>query len=57
MPKKPLNVVPSANGEKGRPKNVGFGIPAMPFGPPVTSVQLRRMMRTISPKAKVTMAR
>ena len=42
---------------KGRPKKVGLGMPEMPLGPLVTSVQLSRTMRTISPKASVTMAR
>ena len=56
IPKKALNVL-SPKGEKGRPKKVGFGMPEMPFGPLVTSVQLSNTMRTISPKAKVTMAR
>ncbi len=56
MPKNPLNV-PSPPAVKGSPKNVGFGILEMPFGPFVTSVQLSSTMRMISPKASVTMAR
>ena len=55
-PKKLLNVK-SPVGANGRPKNVGLGMPEMPFGPLVTWVQLSRTMRTISPKASVTMAR
>ena len=39
------------------PKKVGRGICVMPFGPPVSSNQLRSTMRMISPKASVTMAR
>ena len=55
-PKNALKVC-SPFAANGKPKNVGLGIPDTPLGPLVTSVQLRRMMRTISPKASVTMAR
>ena len=41
----------------GRPKKDGRGMPLMPFGPPVNDCQLSRMMRMISPKPSVTMAR
>jgi hypothetical protein len=42
---------------KSRPKKVGRGMPAMPFGPPVACCQFSSTMRMISPKPSVTMAR
>lgn len=39
------------------PPRVGFGMPEIPFGPPVRVVMLLSRMRMISPKPRVTMAR
>ena len=39
------------------PKKLGRGMPEMPLGPPVNWYQLTRMMRMISPKPSVTMAK
>ncbi len=46
-----------ARAAKGMPKKDGRGMSPMPAGPFVTGTQLSRMMRTISPKPSVTMAR
>ncbi|MNC86537.1 hypothetical protein D3C83_22090 [compost metagenome] len=58
-PKKLWNECPPSGGSRwiGRPKKVGRGMPDRPSGPRVNSYQLSRMMRTISPKPSVTMAR
>jgi hypothetical protein len=39
------------------PNSAGAGIEAIPFGPPVIGSRLLRVMRTISPNPRVTMAR
>ena len=39
------------------PKKLGRGMPEMPLGPPVNWYQFTRMMRMISPKPRVTMAK
>ena len=48
---------PLGESAKRRPKKVIFGIEAMPAPPPVKATQLTRMVRMISPKASVTIAR
>ena len=48
---------PPGRSAKTRPKKVIFGIDEMPAVPPENAVQLMRIVRMISPKASVTMAR
>ena len=59
MPSNWWNAVCPSGGERsnGKPKKLGRGMLAKPFGPPVTSYQLSRTMRMISPKPSVTIAR
>ena len=59
MPKSWWNAVSPSAGlrSNAKPKKLGRGMSEMPFGPPVTSYQLSRTMRMISPKPSVTMAR